>query len=340
MTERDERAARPGPVGARVRRPNPGAGTRPSAPGSRADARPTGPDGPAERPAVAAIGGGHGLAVALRAIRCYAQTITAVVNVADDGGSSGRLRREYGIPPPGDLRRALGALAAGEPAWCDAFEHRFVHGELAGHPLGNLVLLGLTETLGGDFCAALEEAGRLLETVGRVLPATTEPVELRADVDNEVVEGQVAVMKARGRIRHVELVPPDPPAPADAMRAIGQADQIVLAPGSLFSSVLPVLCVPGIAQAVEDAPGEVVQVANLAPQIPETEGLDGPDHLRAVLEHGGRVDRFLYDPKGGLAVDEAVVRSLDAEPVAAGVARPNRRAHDPARLGESLRGLL
>ena len=168
------------------------------------------PDGPA----VVALGGGHGLSVVLRAAREYAGTITGVVSVADDGGSSGRLRRDFGVPAPGDLRRCLVALAGSDNVWRDAFEHRFGGGELGGHALGNLVIVGLTETL-GDFSAALQEAGRLLDAVGRVFPATADAVVLKADVEGEAVEGQVAVQNSAGRIRRVELVPSDAGAPAD-----------------------------------------------------------------------------------------------------------------------------
>src|SRR5204863_9620547 len=164
----------------------------------------------ADGPSVVALGGGHGLATALRSIRQYAGSITAVVSVADDGGSSGRLRRDLGVPPPGDIRRCLVALAGDETAWSAAFEHRFREGDLEGHALGNLVLVGLTETL-GSFPDALDEAGRLLRAVGRVVPATVEPVVLKAEltsVQGEMVEGQVAVGNSHG-IRRVELVPAD-----------------------------------------------------------------------------------------------------------------------------------
>jgi len=294
-------------------------------------------------PRVVAIGGGHGLAAALSAIRTYARAVTAVVNTSDDGGSSGRLRREYGIPPPGDLRRALCALADGDSPVVRAFEHRFETGELADHVVGNLVLLGLTQTLEGDFTRALAEAGGVLGASGTVLPATTELVELRGDVGGTVVDGQVAVSTAPGRIHHVELVPSDPPACAGAVEAIGRADQVVLAPGSLYTSVLPVLCVRAIAAAVRDTPGVVVQVANLAPQIPETEELTLVDHVRAVLDHGGRVDRFLHEADGHYELDAAGasdVRGLGAEPVAAPVARPNGLAHDPELLAAALGHLV
>ena len=190
---------------------------------------------PSDGPAVVALGGGHGLSVVLRAAREYAATITGIVSVADDGGSSGRLRRDFGVPAPGDLRRCLVALAGSETVWRDAFEHRFGGGELGGHALGNLVIVGLTETL-GDFTVALQEAGRLLDAVGRVFPATTDVVVLKADVEGEAVEGQVAVQNSAGRIRRVELVPSDAAAPSEAIAAIATADQVVLAPGSLYTS--------------------------------------------------------------------------------------------------------
>jgi uncharacterized cofD-like protein len=290
-------------------------------------------------PAVVALGGGHGLSVVLRAARQYAGTITGVVSVADDGGSSGRLRRDFGVPAPGDLRRCLVALAGSDTVWRDAFEHRFGGGELGGHALGNLVIVGLTETL-GDFTAALEEAGRLLRAVGRVLPATTDPVVLKADVEGEAVEGQVAVQNSRGRIRHVELVPGDAAAPPEAVAAIERADQVILAPGSLYTSLLPVLCVRDLRAAVGSARGQVIQVSNLRPQHPETAGLDATDHLRAVLEHGGRVDTFLYQDAGTLEADDATIRSWEVEPAQGDVAREDGLLHDPAKLATALRPLL
>jgi len=280
------------------------------------------------------------LATALRAIRHYAGSITAVVSVADDGGSSGRLRRDLGVPPPGDIRRCLVALAGDDRVWAAAFEHRFRDGELEGHALGNLVLVGLTETL-GSFPDALDEAGRLLGAVGRVLPATVDPVVLKAELAGTTVhvEGQVAVANSHG-IRRVELVPADVVATPAAVDAIATADQVVYAPGSLYTSVLPVVCVAGIRAAVAASPGRVVQVANLRPQVPETSGLDGADHLAALLAHGARVDAFLYQRDGALAVDPERVRALGTEPHPAAVARSDGLAHDPGQLAKALRALL
>jgi uncharacterized cofD-like protein len=299
-------------------------------------------------PAVVALGGGHGLATALRAVRQYAGSITAVVSVADDGGSSGRLRRDLGVPPPGDIRRCLVALAGDDGVWSTAFEHRFRDGELQGHALGNLVLVGLTETL-GSFPDALDEAGRLLRGVGRVLPATVESVVLKAEVAassvaGEMVQGQVAVANSLG-IRRVELVPADVAATPAAIEAIAAADQVVYAPGSLYTSVLPVLCVAGLRNAIAATPAQVVQVANLRPQVPETSGLDVADHLAAVLAHGARVDRLLYDDGaydrgGGLVVDRDRLRALGVEVVEAPVARPDGLAHDHQQLARALCALL
>ena len=294
-----------------------------------------------------ALGGGHGLATALRAIRCYAGSITAVVSVADDGGSSGRLRRDLGVPPPGDIRRCLVALAGDDGVWSKAFEHRFRDGELEGHALGNLVLVGLSETL-GSFPAALDEAGRLLKAVGRVVPATVEPVVLKAElaepaVTGEMVEGQVAVANSRG-IRRVELVPADVAATPDAVDAILAADQVVYAPGSLYTSVLPVLCVAGLREAIAATPAQVVQVANLRAQVPETSGMDVADHLAAVLAHGARVDRLLHDTGNGLPVDHERLAALAdewrLEVVAAPVARADGLAHDHQQLARALCALL
>lgn len=307
------------------------------------------PPPPARGPSVVALGGGHGLAIALRAAERYAGALTAVVSVADDGGSSGRLRRDLDVVPPGDLRKCLVAVATPGNVWAEAFEHRFGGTELAGHALGNLVLVGLAETL-GDIGAALDVAGALLGARARVRPATTERVVLKAHVDGDgvgrgdvaarEVEGQVAVMREPGRIRRVELVPGDVPADPVAVAAIRAADQVVLAPGSLFTSVLPVLAVPEIRTAVVETAGQVVQVGNLAPQVPETAGLDGVDHLRAVLEHGARVDVLLLSRGAQLTADDDAVRACGVEPTRADVATAGGTAHDPARLARALADLL
>ena len=206
------------------------------------------------------------------------------MSVADDGGSSGRLRRDFGVLPPGDLRRCLVALAD-DDTWGQAFEHRFSGGELDGHALGNLMLVGLTDTL-GDFTAALDEAGRVLRAVGRVLPATTEPVVLKGTVGVGEASAR-SRSRARWRCRTARASAgssscrPTRRRSPDAVAAIAAADQVVLAPGSLYTSLLPVLCVPGLRDAIAATPARVVQIANLRQQVPETLGLDGADHLQA-----------------------------------------------------------
>lgn len=292
-------------------------------------------------PSVVALGGGHGLSIALRAARQYAGSITAVVSVADDGGSSGRLRRDLDVPAPGDLRKCLVALAGDATLWSKVFEHRFQTGELEGHALGNLLIIGLTEAL-GDLPAALREAGRLVEAVGRVLPATLDPVVIKADVDGHEVQGQVAVSEAgaRGRIRGLHLVPRDVMACPEAVDAIAHADQILVGPGSLYTSLLAVSVVPEIRLALALARGRIVQVANLRTESPETAGLDGTDHALALLEHRVRVDTFLYDGAGSLAVNDAYLYEHGVMPVGADLTRSDSPEHDVTKLATALRDLL
>jgi len=234
---------------------------------------------------VVGIGGGHGLAATLRAAREYADDIAAVVTVADDGGSSGRLTRELGIPPPGDIRNCLVALSD-DGDLARLFQHRFDQGLLTGHTLGNLVIAALTDAT-GDFAAAVTRAGELIGVHGRVFPASTALVELGAQVEGGEIEGQVAVAQTRAPIHRVHLTPSDPPACRDAVRAILEADQVVLGPGSLYTSLIASLLVPGIATAVRDTSAQRVFVCNNRQQKGETERLNASQHVRAVLDHVG-----------------------------------------------------
>lgn len=275
-----------------------------------------------------ALGGGHGLAATLQAVRLYADDITAVVSVADDGGSSGRLREALGIPAPGDIRRCLVALSEPGSVWATAFEHRFEGGELDGHAVGNLVIAGLTAAT-GDFVAALEEAARALGAVGRVLPATTTPVVLKAEAASGQVQGQVQVAQA-GRISTVGLVPPDPEPPRAAIEAIERADQVVLGPGSLFTSVLAVAAVPGIRAALQRTQARKAYVCNLRPQLPETAGYDVAAHVEALTAHGIDVDVVVCDPAAlpvGLLRIPHVERPLT---------RSGEAAHAPDLLADAL----
>ena len=295
-------------------------------------------------PRVVALGGGFGLSTSLRAIRRYAHDITGIVSVADDGGSSGRLRRAFGIPAPGDLRRCLVALAEPDSPWADAFEHRFAASELEGHPLGNIVIAGLTETT-GDFATAIQLALKLLGGVGRVIPATTEPVSLKATWERQQrgvsiageVEGEHRVGLTAG-LTGVSVIPRDPEVSAAALQALAEADQIVIGPGSLYTSILAVLAVPGIRDAIAAASGQRVYVANLAAQHPETTGYDVAAHVVALRNHGIEVDVIVHDPACLTLGD--IGACSDARLVGAPIARPNRHGHDVVALAVALERLV
>jgi uncharacterized cofD-like protein len=288
-------------------------------------------------PAVVALGGGHGLAVTLEAIRQYAGLITAVVSVADDGGSSGRLRAaDARLPAPGDVRRCLSALAATDSALGRALEHRFAVGELAGHPLGNLLIAGLADQ-GGDFGAAVHEVARLIGAVGRVLPATSEPVTLVADlVGGGRAEGQVAVQGSSG-VSHVAVVPAEPRTDPAVPAVILAADQVVMGPGSLFTSVLAAASVPAVREAIAATAARRVYVANLCPQVPETAGLSVGDHVEALRDHGISVDVVVGPPgslRGLAEIDAPEVQAVEAQ-----VTAERGTKHDPALLAAVLAGL-
>ena len=299
--------------------------------------------GPGERggaragPRVVAIGGGHGLAATLRAARTYASGITAVVSVADDGGSTGRLRAAIDRPAPGDLRTCLVALADDSSSLAVAMQHRFAEGELEGHAFGNLLIVAMAESLGGvagsDLVAALDEIGRLLNAAGRVLPSTTWPVELHgATTTGGVSEGQVAVGGSE-HLSTVSLVPEDAPACDEAVDAILSADQIVLGPGSLYTSVLAATAVYAIRDALAAADGQFVYVCNLHPQVPESEGYGVADHVQALQRHGLEPDVVLFDPDA-IGGAESVATAVPG--VLAGA---SGLAHDPVLLGKALESI-
>jgi uncharacterized cofD-like protein len=285
-------------------------------------------------PRVAAVGGGHGLAASLRAARLYAAVVTAIVSVADDGGSSGRLRRQMGIVPPGDLRKCLVALADDSTLLAQTFEQRFDSeaDELTGHALGNLIIAGLMAAA-GDVQVGLDEAARLLGAEGRVIPAATEPVVLKASSDGGVIEGQTAVQDTT-HIQRVSVIPADALAPAAALAALAEADQIVVGPGSLFTSVLAALAVPGIADGIRTSRARIVYVANLRPQPAETEGFDVADHVSALVAHGVRIDAVVADTT---AIE---LGHLEVPVVDGPLAKANGLAHDPSRLAAALARLV
>ncbi|WP_084799267.1 gluconeogenesis factor YvcK family protein [Actinosynnema mirum] len=308
-----------------------------------------------------ALGGGHGLHATLTALRRLTDDVTAVVTVADDGGSSGRLRRELGLLPPGDLRKAMVALAdddASSALWSTLFQHRFGGtGALAGHAVGNLVLAGLLEQL-GDPVAVLREAGRLLGVRGTVLPMCTEPLEIEADVtgldedDDEVrrIRGQVAIATTPGRVQRIRLHgpgrPSEPPRGCpEAVRAVLDADVVLLGPGSWFTSVLPHLLVPELHDALVRTRARKVVVLNLVPQPGETEGFSPELHLDVLSEHapGLRVDAVVADADSVPVPDRLrrAAAALGAVAHLSGVAVPGAPdRHDSAALAESIRRAL
>jgi uncharacterized cofD-like protein len=281
---------------------------------------------------VVALGGGHGLAASLGAARHYAGQVTGIVSVADDGGSSGRLRMELGAVPPGDLRKCLVALGRDRSPWCQALEHRFAGGDLDGHPLGNLLIVGLTEAT-GDLQWAVDEVGRLAGAVGRVIPATSGPVVLTAAAGSGEVQGQTAVAQATG-IRRLSMIPPEPAVPPDALEALRQADQVVLGPGSLYTSVLAVAAVPAIRATLAELRGQAVYVCNLRAEAGETAGYDVARHVEALMDHGIQPDVVLCDCSS-IPLGSPKLRWVD-RPLSEG----GGGGHRAARLGAALAELL
>ena len=312
--------------------------------------------GLAHPPAVVALGGGHGLAASLQALRRVTSDITAVVTVADDGGSSGRLRQQFDMLPPGDLRMALAALCGDDAEgrlWADVLQSRFGgQGPLAGHAIGNLLIAGLWERL-GDPVAGLDLVGRLLNVQGRVLPMSIVPLVIHADVlggderypdEVSVVSGQVNVATAPGDIQRVWLEPADPPACQQAVDAVLAADHVVLGPGSWYSSVIPHLLVPGVVDALCETRARRTLTLNLA-RANETRRMAASAHLEAIAEHAPRLrfDHVVCDPSfaGEDPHLASYARSLGADLVVAPVRMSDGSArHDPNRLASVYHDLI
>ncbi|MEJ5919799.1 MULTISPECIES: gluconeogenesis factor YvcK family protein [unclassified Corynebacterium] len=313
--------------------------------------------------AITSLGGGHGLFATLRAVRRIADHVTAVVTVADDGGSSGRLRRELGQIPPGDLRMALAALADDTEhgrLWEQTLQHRFGGtGALAGHAVGNLLIAGLASVL-GDEVAALDEVARLLNIRGRVLPMSPIPLDIEAEVvgledDARVVRpvrGQVAVATTPGQVRRIRLIPDSPAATPEALEAIHRADLVTLGPGSWFTSVLPHLQVPELREALTTTKARRVVVLNLVAEPGETAGFSVERHIHMIAQHAPEltVDHILVDKTivTGKTEREFLSRaasSLGAEVVYADVREVSSDGawtvrHDPAKLADALSELM
>lgn len=307
-------------------------------------------------PRVTALGGGHGLAASLSALRRLTDRLTAIVTVADDGGSSGRIRDEFGGLPPGDLRMALAALCGDDHSgrtWAQILQTRFPgEGPLGGHAIGNLLIAGIWQRL-GDPVAGLAMVGDLLNSRGRVLPMSTVPLGIEADVvgldassPDELctLAGQATIAKTRGQVQGVRLVPDGPSACPQAVEAILESDVVVLGPGSWFTSVMPHLLVPDLREAIETTQARRVLTMNIRP-ADETQGYSASRHLELLAEHAPRLrlDNVIVD-RSFVQADrhlEAFAESLGADLVVADVAmRDGSARHDPLRLAAALRDVM
>lgn len=308
-------------------------------------------------PIVAALGGGHGLSATLSALRLLTDEITAIVTVADDGGSSGRLREEFSVLPPGDLRMALSALCADSDwgqTWRDVLQHRFPgDGPLAGHAVGNLLIVALWD-LHDDPVAGLDLVGRLLHARGRVLPMAAVPLTIEAEVVGldaaapervRRVTGQAKVAVTEGLVSRIRLLPEDPPAYPESVAAVRSADWVIVGPGSWFTSVMPHLLVPELREALTVTRAGRVLVLNLEPGTGETRGFSAIQHLETFIDLAPEVrfDYVLVDP--AVVEDEAELdsacRRIGARPhIVPVAARHTAGVHDPLRLAAAFQDVF
>lgn len=310
-------------------------------------------------PAITVIGGGTGLSTMLRGLKLLTRRITAVVTVADDGGGSGMLREDLGMPPPGDVRNCLQALANTEPAMEQLLAYRFTEGSLKGQSFGNLFLAALNGMC-GSFDEAVRRMSEVLAITGRVLPVTNENVYLEAAFDDGsrvVGESRIASFKkaADRRITRVRLVPEQPKALPEVLEAIEEADMLVLGPGSLYTSIMPNLLTAGVAEAVANSHALRVYVLNIMTQDGETEGYTASEHIRALFENTGKRlfdyclansrelpenmrDRYLTEGAEPVLLDEAEINALGVELIRAPISglRGGYVRHDPPSLAREL----
>lgn len=299
-------------------------------------------------PKIVTIGGGTGLSTLLRGLKEYTDHITAVVTVADDGGSSGRLRRDLGVPPPGDFRQCIAALAEAEPLMSQLLEYRFGNGDLGGHSFGNLFLVAMAE-ISGSFEEGLRQSSRVLAVRGRVVPSTLENVTLSAELANAtVVHGESQVPHGGAAVRRVFLQPTDVRAYPEAVSAILSAELVIIGPGSLYTSVLPNLLVREIEAALRATRASVVYAVNVATQPGETDGYGVADHVESLLQHVGRdiIDVVLADagpapvfpPEWGVTPVYTDAPSVRDVSVVATQLRSEHRPtrHDPVKLAEAI----
>ena len=313
----------------------------------------------AQGPRVAVIGGGTGLSTMLRGLKQYTSNIVAIVTVTDDGGSSGKLQRQLNIPPPGDIRNCIAALADEESVMTELLQFRF-RGEGTGeglrdHAVGNLLIAALTEISGGDFQDAVRKAGLVLNIRGEVFPSTTERVSIRGEMeDGTIIEGETAIAHAGKRIRRIHLSPGDASAPPEVIEAIKLADIVVIGPGSVFTSIIPNLLVKGIPEALAATRARKVYVCNVMTQPGETDGFAASDHVNAIRAHVPQpvFDRVIvntdtppkelldkYRQSGSVLVeaDSDRIRSLGYRPISGSfVSGTDLVRHDAAKLAAAI----
>ena len=297
-------------------------------------------------PRVVSLGGGHGLAATLTSMRGITSNITAIVTVADNGGSSGRLRSEFGSLPPGDLRMALSALCSDDDwgrGWANVMQYRFSgSGELSGHALGNLLMMALWD-MDGDAVEGIRQVGNLLRIVGQVLPMSLDPLDIEGTFSTasgrKIVRGQVEVATTKGRIESLRLIPENPRVTPQVLTALENAEWITVGPGSWFSSVMPHLLLPELANAVVNSPAKRIMVLNLPEpdSVDEFAGSSAADHLEFVLAHTPqlRIDYAIVDPA---AIEknsklQGMVEGLGGELIVAPLAQsPGSYHHDVKKL--------
>lgn len=311
-------------------------------------------------PSIVVIGGGTGLSTLLRGLKIKTNNLTAIVTVADDGGSSGRLRQDLGIIPPGDLRSCLVALADTEPLMEKLFQYRFVgEGGLSGHSFGNLFIAAMTQVVGGDVELALQESSKVLAVRGQVLPSSAIPVKLSAEMtDGTIVDGESNIPCARKCIRRVRMDPPNVPAVQSALDAIREADVVILGPGSLYTSVIPNLLVHEIAEALRNTRATRMYVCNVMTQPGETDQYKASDHVRALFDHVGPgiidcvlvnvesiasclLDNYAREGACPVEADIAELESMGVAVIPAQmVSETNWVRHDPERLAKMVFSML